>query len=55
MEKRISLYMDDKSKIVITDKKVNAGFCFSFKDMKSSDLKLLRYKIFEELVNRNEG
>lgn len=42
------------NKCIITDKKVNCGFSFELKDIETSDLKFLTYKITQELIKRGE-
>lgn len=42
------------NKCIITDKNVNCGFSFELKDIETSDLKFLTYKITQELIKRGE-
>lgn len=42
------------NKCIITDKSVNCGFSFELKDVETSDLKFLTYKITQELIKRGE-
>lgn len=41
-------------KCIITDTSVYSGFSFDLKDVKTSDLKFLNYKLHEELLKRGE-
>lgn len=45
-------FMDKKC--IITDRSVNCGFSFDLKDVETSDLKFLTYKITQELIKRGE-
>ena len=45
-------FMDKKC--IITDRSVNCGFSFELKDIETSDLKFLNYKITQELIKRGE-
>lgn len=41
-------------KCIITDTSVYGGFSFDLKDIETSDLKFLNYKITQELIKRGE-
>lgn len=41
-------------KCIITDTSVYGGFSFDLKDVETSDLKFLTYKITQELIKRGE-
>lgn len=41
-------------KCIITDKSANCGLSFKLKDIETSDLKFLTYKITQELIKRGE-
>ena len=44
----------DGAKCLITDTGVNAGFNLNLRNIQTSDLKYLTYKITEELMRRGE-
>lgn len=44
----------DGTKCLITDTGVNAGFNLNLRNIQTSDLKYLTYKITEELMRRGE-
>lgn len=52
-KKQTQINFIDK-KCIITDTSVNCGFSFEFKDIETSDLKFLNYKLYEELLRRGE-
>lgn len=52
-EKQTQINFIDK-KCIITDRNINCGFSFELKDIETSDLKFLNYKITQELIKRGE-
>lgn len=52
-EKQTQINFRD-GKCIITDTSVYSGFSFDLKDVETSDLKFLNYKLYEELLKRSE-